>query len=150
MVKFSGLVLRRFRQVQKFQQCIKRQLSSATAESLAQNHANLSVKCSEQNPENQSSRHSGEYYTIPKETVSTLFSHGLPKPAYLDEVKTLDEFNIMIRKPAISILESIKSDESAVRKFVIYGQDGCGKTMTLSHILHYCYLQEWLILFLPS
>jgi hypothetical protein len=30
------------------------------------------------------------------------------------------------------------------------GQDGCGKTMTLSHILHYCYLKEWLILLLPS
>jgi hypothetical protein len=38
---------------------------------------------------------------------------------FILKVKTLDEFNIMIRKPAISILESIKSDESAARKFVI-------------------------------
>lgn len=30
------------------------------------------------------------------------------------------------------------------------GQDGCGKTTTLSHILHYCYLKQWLMLFLPS
>ena len=34
-------------------------------------------------------------------------------------MKTLNEFNIMIRKPAISVLEGIKSDESEAKKYVI-------------------------------
>ena len=150
MVQISGLLWRRFRQAQRLQKCFKRQLSLANAtESLGEARANLRINCSEQNPGNQCSKHVGEYYTIPKETVSTLFTHGFPKPAFLDEVRTLSECNVMIRKPAISILETM-ADESVARKIVVYGQDSCGKTMTLSHILHYCYLKNWLILFLPS
>ena len=37
--------------------------------------------------ENHSSKHVGDYYTVPKDIVSTLFSHGLPKSAFLDEVE---------------------------------------------------------------
>ena len=43
MVKVSGLVLRRFCQVQKFQKCIRRQLSSATAESSAQSCIQITI-----------------------------------------------------------------------------------------------------------
>ena len=151
MVPISGHVLRQFRQAQRFQKCLKRQLSLANAEeSSGKASANFGdVNCSEQNPGNQCSKHVGKYYTVPRETVSTLFTHGFPKPAFLDEVKTLGECNIRIRKPAVSILETM-ADESVARKIVVYGQDGCGKTITLSHILHYCYLKNWLILFVPS
>ncbi|XP_046864878.1 28S ribosomal protein S29, mitochondrial-like [Xenia sp. Carnegie-2017] len=102
------------------------------------------------NPLHHSTEHVGQYYTVPISDVSVLFSHGLPKSGYLDEMNTIGEFNLMIRKPALTILNALNIEEKRVKRIVIYGEDGCGKTLTLSHVIHNCYLKEWILLLLPS
>ncbi len=54
--------------------------------------------------ENHSSKHVGEYYTIPPKNVSTLFAHGMPKPAFLDEVY---EFDLLLLKKTSSVANTI-------------------------------------------
>ncbi|GFT44963.1 28S ribosomal protein S29, mitochondrial, partial [Nephila pilipes] len=95
--------------------------------------------------------HIGKFYTIPLDVKNKLFfSGGIPK-AWDSKMKVFCEAGIMIREPAIeilSLLSKINYSNPAVR-FVIYGNQGTGKTGTLMHILHYAYESNFLLLHLP-
>lgn len=57
----------------------------------------------------------------------------------------------MVREPAIEILDYIKSSNlnCPVNRYVLHGEDGCGKSLTLAHILHYGFQNEFLLVHVP-
>ncbi|KFR10963.1 hypothetical protein N306_01204, partial [Opisthocomus hoazin] len=106
---------------------------------------------SEDDPANHAERHEGRHYSIPLEEVKAVFPHGLP-PRFQQQIKTFNEACLMVRKPALELLSYLKSSNFAhpAVRYVIYGEKGTGKTMTLCHVVHYCARQGWLVLHIPD
>ncbi|KAM3613646.1 uncharacterized protein V6R79_002878 [Siganus canaliculatus] len=105
----------------------------------------------ENDPACQSEKHIGQYYTLPSAHIRTLFPHGLPW-RYQQQVKTFNEACMMVRQPALEVISYLKRTDSskpAVR-YLFYGPQGSGKTMSFCHTVHYCYTQGWLVLHVPD
>ncbi|NXY76632.1 RT29 protein, partial [Glareola pratincola] len=106
---------------------------------------------SENDPANHTERHEGRHYSIPLEEVKAVFPHGLPH-RFQQQIKTFNEACLMVRKPALELFTYLKSSNFAhpAVRYVIYGEKGTGKTMTLCHVVHYCARQGWLVLHVPD
>ncbi|NXW51685.1 RT29 protein, partial [Nyctiprogne leucopyga] len=82
----------------------------------------------------------------------------VPPPGFLftfcsfSQIKTFNEACLMVRKPALELFTYLKSSNFAhpAVRYVIYGEKGTGKTMTLCHVVHYCARQGWLVLHIPD
>uniref|UniRef100_A0A8C0FBK5 Small ribosomal subunit protein mS29 n=1 Tax=Bubo bubo TaxID=30461 RepID=A0A8C0FBK5_BUBBB len=98
-----------------------------------------------------SEHHEGRHYSIPLEEVKAVFPHGLPS-RFQQQIKTFNEACLMVRKPALELFTYLKSSNFAhpAVRYVIYGEKGTGKTMTLCHVVHYCARQGWLVLHIPD
>ncbi|EDW01302.1 28S ribosomal protein S29, mitochondrial [Drosophila grimshawi] len=103
------------------------------------------------NPGEHSELHVAKFYTIPVEEKKQIFSGGgLPKQ-YEQQIKTFTEACLMVRSPALELLQYIKNADltnPAVR-YVLYGDNGVGKTLTMAHVLHYGALNEFLLVHVP-
>ncbi|NWH40033.1 RT29 protein, partial [Chloropsis hardwickii] len=68
------------------------------------------------------------------------------------QIQTFNEARVMVRKPALELLAYLKGSNLAhpAVRYVIYGERGTGKTMTLCHVVHYCSRQGWLVLHIPD
>ncbi|XP_021562240.1 28S ribosomal protein S29, mitochondrial-like [Carlito syrichta] len=69
-----------------------------------------------------------------------------------DPVKTLHEACLMVRKPALELLRCLKNTNFAhpAVRYLLYGEKGTGKTLSLCHVIRYCAKQDWLILHIPD
>ncbi|XP_075764080.1 small ribosomal subunit protein mS29 [Pelodiscus sinensis] len=105
----------------------------------------------ESNPANHSEQHEGQHYSIPLQEVKVVFPHGLPR-RFQAQMKTFNEACLMVRRPALELLGYLKSTNFAhpAVRYIIYGEKGTGKTMTLCHAVHYCAKQDWLVLHIPD
>ncbi|XP_010210930.1 PREDICTED: 28S ribosomal protein S29, mitochondrial [Tinamus guttatus] len=108
-------------------------------------------RTAESDPANHGELHEGRHYNIALQEVRAVFPHGLPSP-FQQQIKTFNEASVMVRKPALELLTYLKSSSFAnpVIRYVIYGEKGTGKTMTLCHVVHYCARQGWLVLHVPD
>ncbi|XP_054850077.1 28S ribosomal protein S29, mitochondrial isoform X2 [Eublepharis macularius] len=108
-------------------------------------------RTNESDPANHTEDHTGRHYSIPHQEAKVIFPHGLPARFQL-QVKTFNETCFMVRKPGLELLNYLKHTNFAhpAVRYVIYGEKGTGKTMTLCHALHYCARQNWLILHIPD
>lgn len=108
-------------------------------------------RTNESNPANHAEQHEGQHYSIPLQEVKVVFPHGLPYRFQM-QMKTFNESCLMVRKPALELLGYLKNTNFAhpAIRYVIYGEKGTGKTMTLCHAVHYCAKQDWLVLHIPD
>ncbi|TRY85585.1 hypothetical protein DNTS_010165 [Danionella cerebrum] len=108
-------------------------------------------RTSEEDPALHSETHLGQYYEIPPGHVQQLFPHGLPRRFQL-QIKTFNEACVMVRPPSLELISCLKRADYSkpAQRYVLYGHCGTGKTMSLCHVLHYCYNQGWLILHVPN
>ncbi|XP_044764137.1 28S ribosomal protein S29, mitochondrial [Coccinella septempunctata] len=108
-------------------------------------------RCAESNPSNHSADHIAQFYSLPKNDVQTLFTHGgLPK-LFKEQCKTFNETCIMIRKPAIDVINSLKIIDynKPAYRFVLYGVMGSGRSLSLAHIIHYGHKNGFLLVHVP-
>ncbi|KAI4874823.1 hypothetical protein NFI96_023754, partial [Prochilodus magdalenae] len=108
-------------------------------------------RTSESDPTCHTDLHAGQYYTLPPAHIRTLFPHGLP-PRFQMQIKTFNEACVMVRQPALELISYLKRadySQPAVR-YVLYGETGCGKTLSLCHALHFCSTQGWIVLHIPD
>ncbi|KDR19525.1 28S ribosomal protein S29, mitochondrial [Zootermopsis nevadensis] len=119
---------------------------------LATNEKHItSFRTAESNPLKHNFDHAYRFYTIPVEVKNQLFQHGgLPK-YFNEQAKAFMETCVMVRDPALEILHYLKTADysrPAIR-YVIYGESGCGKSITLAHILHYGLTAGFLLIHVP-
>uniref|UniRef100_A0A7N4NKT5 Small ribosomal subunit protein mS29 n=1 Tax=Sarcophilus harrisii TaxID=9305 RepID=A0A7N4NKT5_SARHA len=105
----------------------------------------------ESDPAKHEEQHLSQHYNIPLEEVKTIFPHGFP-PRFGMQVKTFNEACLMVREPALELLHYLKNTNFAnpAIRYVLYGEKGTGKTLTLCHAVHFCAKQDWLILHVPD
>uniref|UniRef100_A0A2I2YWT9 Small ribosomal subunit protein mS29 n=1 Tax=Gorilla gorilla gorilla TaxID=9595 RepID=A0A2I2YWT9_GORGO len=96
-------------------------------------------------------QHEGQHYNISPQDMKTVFPHGLP-PRFVMQVKTFSEACLMVRKPALELLHYLKNTSFAYPaiRYLLYGEKGTGKTLSLCHVIHFCAKQDWLILHIPD
>ncbi|KAL1516841.1 hypothetical protein ABEB36_000687 [Hypothenemus hampei] len=133
-----------------FHKSIQIRLVAATAEA---HHEQIlqSFRTPVTNPTEHNSDHLARLYSIPKEDKTVLFQHGgLPK-IFATHIKTFNETCLMVREPALDIINCLKTIDynKPVVRFVLYGQKGTGKSLSLAHIIHYAYLNDYLIVHVP-
>ncbi|OWF39034.1 28S ribosomal protein S29, mitochondrial-like [Mizuhopecten yessoensis] len=92
----------------------------------------------------------GIYYIVSQEDQTRFF------PSFIDshyriQARTFGGLYLMIRKPALEIIDIIKksSYNCPLPKFIVYGKRGGGKTSTISHVMHYCGKQNHMLLNIP-
>ncbi|XP_004482905.1 small ribosomal subunit protein mS29 isoform X1 [Dasypus novemcinctus] len=108
-------------------------------------------RTSESDPAKHRLQHEGQHYNIPFQDLKTVFPHGLPT-RFVMQVKTFNEACLMVRKPALELLHYLKNTNFAhpAVRYVLYGEKGTGKTLSLCHAIHFCAKQNWLILHIPD
>ncbi|XP_075158776.1 mitochondrial ribosomal protein S29 [Haematobia irritans] len=129
----------------------------ATAAALAPNQpareslVPTDYRTNETNTVAHSNIHDAKFYTIPNEVKKQLFGGGgLPKQ-FDHQVKTFTETCLMIRQPGLEIINYIKNTDftkPAVR-YVLYGENGVGKSLTLAHIIHYGHQNGFVLVHIP-
>ncbi|XP_022217719.1 28S ribosomal protein S29, mitochondrial [Drosophila obscura] len=103
------------------------------------------------NPGEHSALHVAKFYTIPVEQKKQIFTGGgLPKQ-YEQQIKTFTESCLMVRSPALELLHYIKNADltKPVVRYVLYGENGVGKTLTMAHVLHYGAINDFLLVHVP-
>ncbi|KAL3285164.1 hypothetical protein HHI36_019283 [Cryptolaemus montrouzieri] len=108
-------------------------------------------RCSESNPVNHTVDNLAQFYKIPKEDEKQLFSHGGLTKTFKTHCQTFNETCIMIRKPALDIINSLKHIDYSkpAYRFVIYGSNGSGRSLSLAHVVHYGYKAGFLLVHVP-
>ncbi|KFW80393.1 hypothetical protein N305_14313, partial [Manacus vitellinus] len=105
----------------------------------------------ESDPAKHTEQHEGRHYNIPLEEVKAVFPHGLPY-RFQQQIQTFNEARVMVRRPALELFAYLRGTNLAhpAVRYVIYGERGTGKTMTLCHVVHFCSRQGWLVLHIPD
>ncbi|XP_048584061.1 28S ribosomal protein S29, mitochondrial [Nematostella vectensis] len=110
-----------------------------------------SVIITENDPDKHLNSHQGFFYSVPQESLDNILTHVLPK-RFLKQSEILGGSYLMVRNPALSVIKKLKKqgNSQAPTRFVLHGDAGCGKTLTLSHIVHYATSAGWFVLLVPS
>ncbi|XP_025083153.1 28S ribosomal protein S29, mitochondrial-like [Pomacea canaliculata] len=100
----------------------------------------------ESEPARQSMDQEGMFYTVAEADVKQVFEKGLPLH-FTRQSKTFNETCFMVRRPALQVIEHLKNLnlEHPVPRFVLYGKRGSGKSLTIAHVLHFCFQEKWLL-----
>lgn len=108
-------------------------------------------RTSETNPLNHDEQHIGKFYKISEDTRNKIFKHGGLTKTYEKQLKTFGESCLMVRKPAIDIINYVRNTDFSkpINRYVLYGGLGTGKSKTLSHLLHFAYESKYLIVHVP-
>lgn len=120
-------------------------------------HASISgsiknFRCAEQSPLDHTLADAGLFYTMPNDSWTKMTTSGLNIKGFPVRFQKLcDIFNepcMMIRQPGLEVVSYLKNfnKNNAVNRYLIHGQTGCGKSMTLQYAVHYCISQGWLIM----
>lgn len=58
----------------------------------------------------------------------------------------------MVRSPALEVTSYLRKTDLSKPpvRYLFYGLKGSGKTMSLCHVVHFCYTQGWLVLHVPD
>lgn len=105
----------------------------------------------ENSPANQTIDQIGKFYKISPEIKKQLFSHGGFPKSFEKQVKTFGESCLMIREPALEVINHIKNADlnRPANRFVLYGKDGAGKSLTMAHLIHYGYESDFILVHIP-
>ncbi|CAH0405592.1 unnamed protein product [Chilo suppressalis] len=111
----------------------------------------VTFRTNESSPQQHNEKQTGLFYTLNQDTCKSLFSNGGFPKSFLKQTKTFTETAIMIRQPALDLINCIKSTnfDAPVIRYVLYGEKGSGKSLTMAHMIHYAHEDGYLILHVP-
>lgn len=117
-----------------------------------QNEQFQTFRTIESNPINHNEQHLNRLYTIPDNIVQTFYKiSGIPNN-YLALANTFNECSLLVRNPAIEILSYLEQADYSrpINKYLLYGKYGTGKSLVITHILHYAFMKEMIIVHVPT
>ncbi|XP_011550802.3 28S ribosomal protein S29, mitochondrial [Plutella xylostella] len=111
----------------------------------------VTFRTTENSPSQHNENQTGLFYTMDKDLCKTLFSHGGFPRSFAKQTKTFTEAAVMVRRPALDVIDCIKASDlnkPAIR-YLLYGENGTGKSLTMAHLLHYAFENGYLIIHVP-
>ncbi|XP_011300119.1 28S ribosomal protein S29, mitochondrial, partial [Fopius arisanus] len=108
-------------------------------------------RTTESDPVNHSKDHVNRFYTVPPSVVQTIFHHGgLPKK-FQNQTGSFVETCLLVREPALEIISCLNVTDYSkpINRYILYGENGSGKSLTLAHILHYGLSSKNLLVHIP-
>ncbi|XP_064609024.1 small ribosomal subunit protein mS29-like [Liolophura sinensis] len=122
----------------------------ATHEHHRHSYVRKIFRCEENDPINHTKAHEGLFYTVPDNQVKQLFQGGLSSD-FCSRMKAFQETCLMVRKPALEVLDMLRvaNFDYPPLKFILYGERGTGKTVTIAHLLHYAACSGFLLVHVP-
>ena len=130
---------------------VRKHISSIAAEAVTYGNENPAFRTLENNPTKHNNSHAGQYYSISQDVVQQLYQYGGFSKPFQNQIKTFNEACIMVRSSTLELLNYLKSADysrPAIR-YMIYGEPGSGKTLTLAHILHFGFINEFILIHVP-
>lgn len=108
-------------------------------------------RTNETNPSKHNKSHLSRFYTVPPNVRKQIFGTGGFPKKYETQLKTFTECCMMVREPAVEIMDYVRSTNfnKPVNRFVLYGEDGAGKSLTLAHLLHYGHSEGFVLVHVP-
>lgn len=108
-------------------------------------------RTNEQNPLKHNPSQSAQFYKIDPEVRKQLFQHGGIPKSFDIQTKTFAETCLMIREPALDVINCMNRIDYSKPpvKFVLYGDKGVGKSLTLAHLIHHAYESGHFIVHVP-
>lgn len=110
---------------------------------------NISIRASSNNPTEHTAQDLFAFYTATSDVVESLQLSKIVREEFDSRTKALHEFSLMVREPALECLELMKSGvhkDLVAPKVLLYGKDGCGKSLTFAHSLHACHNLNWFVI----
>lgn len=131
--------------------CIKPQLYFSTAAAAKAEAPLEPFRTNEMSPTNHTKIQTSKFYRQNADLRKQLFANGGYPKTYENQLKTFGESCLMVRKPAIELMHYIQQSDlsKATIRYVLYGKNGTGKSLTLAHLLHYGYEQEFVLVHVP-
>ncbi|KAL1463327.1 hypothetical protein WDU94_015087 [Cyamophila willieti] len=94
-----------------------------------------------------------KFYTLPEEVKSSLFELGGVPKVFKEQSQIFNESAILVRSCMIELVGYLKQadklDGVPCTRFVVYGEFGVGKSLTLMHALQYAQENGQLIVHIP-
>ncbi|XP_070151335.1 small ribosomal subunit protein mS29 [Polyergus mexicanus] len=139
--------LRLYSFVRRIQKTHGRKFSTAVEVKDEQTNQVCSFRTAENNPVNHNADHLARLYTVPIDIQQQIFQYGGIPKMFMKQVTTFQECSIMVRQPAVEIISYLNQTDYTrpVNKYVLYGKLGVGKSIALSHILHYAFMQRYVL-----
>ncbi|XP_053609674.1 small ribosomal subunit protein mS29 [Plodia interpunctella] len=111
----------------------------------------VTFRTTESSPALHNEKQIGLFYSVDKDLVKQLYGHGGFPRSFMKQTKTFTETTIMVRQPALDMMDCIKATDfdKPINKYVLYGEKGAGKSMTLAHLLHFAHTEGFLIVHVP-
>lgn len=105
----------------------------------------------ETDPTNHNASHIGRFYTMSPKVKEQLFTYGGFMKSFVTQCKSFTETCLMVREPAVEIINYIKNTDFSkpVNRYVLYGKMGTGRTQTLAHVIHYGFVNDFLLIHVP-
>ncbi|XP_023333775.1 28S ribosomal protein S29, mitochondrial [Eurytemora carolleeae] len=103
--------------------------------------------------------HLGKFFTVDPQIV-TAFGDELTPTQHQRTINYLaprewtarnrlfGETNILVREPALEIINCIQNSDfnKPALRYILYGKEGCGKSLTLAHLICYGYQENFVVL----
>lgn len=104
----------------------------------------------ESNPVNHNRSHIGKFYVLPKDIMYLYKYGGIPK-SYMEQANVFNEVALMIRSPSIEVIEYLQQLDfnRPVMRFCFWGHNGCGKSLSMAHLIHYGSQSGYLLIHVP-
>ncbi|KAI4504160.1 hypothetical protein M0802_000631 [Mischocyttarus mexicanus] len=117
-----------------------------------QNEQFQTFRTTESNPLNHNEQHLNRLYTIPNNIVQTFLKDGGISKNFLTLATAFNECSLLVRNPTIEILSYIEQADYSkpINKYVLYGKFGTGKSLVVTHILHYAFMKEMIVVHVPT
>lgn len=126
-------------------------VTETTQPSLRETLVPTDYRTNETNAAAHSNIHDAKFYTIPADVKKQIFGGGGFPKKYEQQLKTFAESTLMVRQPALEMISYIKNTDftKPVVRYVLYGENGVGKTLTMAHIIHYGHQNGFLLVHVP-
>lgn len=150
----TKMLFRRAANVTKSSRCFSAAAAAALPPSAIPAADDLSAepfRTNENSPSKQSLQQTAKFYRQSPEVKKQLFTHGGIPKTYDRQLKTFGESCLMVRQPAIELIHYIRTADLSkpANRYVLYGKDGVGKSLTLNHVLHYGHENDFVIVHVP-
>ncbi|XP_029202327.2 LOW QUALITY PROTEIN: 28S ribosomal protein S29, mitochondrial-like [Acropora millepora] len=134
-----------------FHRCVSSEAHQRKVTTTETNQEPEIIDLGEINPASHTRTNIGQFYTIPKDISTKVLSSFLTKK-FQSECNLMGDTSLMIRQPALQVLSHLQEMPQGANsppKFIFYGMDARGKSLSLAHVIHYCYSAGWFILPVP-